>query len=111
MNHGGELRIKVRPGVDWRTNRQGVHVTIADAGHGMDAFTRRRIYQAFFTTKGSEGSGLGLWVTANIVNKHQGSIHVRSRTLPGSSGTVFRVMFPYSGAAGKTPGLRDEIIV
>ncbi len=110
MTNGGELKIKVRPGIDWRTGRQGVRITIADTGHGMDAFTRRRIYQAFFTTKGSEGSGLGLWVTANIVNKHQGSIHVRSRTLAGFSGTVFRVIFPYSGAEGKTPGLRDESI-
>ena len=79
MSNGGQLRIKVRPGIDWRTDRQGVYVTIADTGHGMDALTRRCIYQAFFTTKGPAGSGLGLWVTANIVNKHQGSIHVRSR--------------------------------
>jgi two-component system, sporulation sensor kinase C len=111
LSEGGQLRIKVRPGIDWRTDRQGVHITIADTGHGMSSSTRRSIYQAFFTTKGSEGSGLGLWVTANIVNKHQGSIHVRSRTLPGSSGTVFRVTFPYNGAEGKTPGLRDESIV
>jgi PAS domain S-box-containing protein len=108
MPEGGELKIRVRPGIDWRTNRQVVRVTIADTGHGMSTQIRKRIFDSFFTTKGSEGSGLGLWITANIISKHQGSIHVRSSTRHPTSGTAFTVIFPYSGAEGKTPGIGED---
>ena len=104
MRGGGKLMLSLRSGIDWRTNRPGVRVTIADTGSGMSPETRRKIYQAFFTTKGPEGSGVGLWVSANIVDKHQGSIHVRSRKTPGASGTVFTVIFPDGGVEGKRPG-------
>jgi two-component system, sporulation sensor kinase C len=70
----------------------------------MSVETRKHIYQAFFTTKGGQGSGLGLWVTSNIVNKHQGCIHVRSKRDPAGGGTVFSLVFPYHGAQGKVAG-------
>jgi PAS domain S-box-containing protein len=104
MPDGGRLTVKVRPGTDWRTGASGVRITIADTGHGMSRETRRHMYQAFFTTKGSAGSGLGLWVTANIVRKHQGSIRVRSQRLANSGGTAFTLIFPLSGAEGKNTG-------
>jgi PAS domain S-box-containing protein len=104
MRGGGKLMLRLRSGLDWRTNRPGVRVTLADTGSGMSPETRRKIYQAFFTTKGPEGSGVGLWVSANIVDKHQGSIHVRSRKTPGASGTVFTLIFPDGGVEGKRPG-------
>jgi two-component system sporulation sensor kinase C len=96
----------VRPGTDWRSGSMGVRVTVADSGSGISAETRQRMYEAFYTTKGSGGSGLGLWVTANIVRKHQGSMHVRSKRGDGS-GTVFTLVFPYRGAEGKTAGFQD----
>jgi PAS domain S-box-containing protein len=98
MSEGGVLWVRVRPATDWRTGQAGVRITIADTGHGMSAETRGQIYQAFYTTKGSSGSGLGLWVTANIVKKHNGSIHVRSRRVPHDGGTAFTLMFPVRGA-------------
>jgi PAS domain S-box-containing protein len=106
MHQGGDLTIRVRPATDWRTGDPGVRITIADTGHGMTVETRRQIYQAFYTTKGSAGSGLGLWVTSNIVRKHRGSIHVRSKRRPDSGGTVFTLIFPLSGAAGKSTGFQ-----
>ncbi len=106
MNTGGHLKIRVRPGTDWRTGEDGVRVTIADTGHGMSLETRKHIYQAFFTTKGAHGSGLGLWVTSNIVKKHRGLIHVRSKCASPRSGTVFSLIFPYRGAQGKAAGYR-----
>ncbi len=105
---GGRLTIRVRPGTDWRTNDQGVRITIADTGSGMSLETRRRMYEAFYTTKGSAGSGLGLWVTASIVRKHQGSIHVRSKRQERFGGTAFTLIFPYAGAAGKAAGFQDH---
>jgi PAS domain S-box-containing protein len=106
MAADGQLKIRVRPGTDWRTGERGVRVTIADTGAGMSQQTREHIYQAFFTTKGAEGSGLGLWVTSNIVNKHRGSIHVRSKCASPGGGTAFSLVFPYRGAQGKVAGYR-----
>jgi signal transduction histidine kinase len=106
MQPGGLLKIRVRPGTDWRTGEHGVRVTIADTGAGMSLETRLRMYEAFFTTKGSHGSGLGLWVTANLVRKHRGSMHVRSKSI-ARSGTVFTLVFPYRGAKGKEAGFQD----
>jgi len=105
MPSGGLVRIRVKPATDWRTDVPGVRITIADTGVGMSRVTRRRIYEAFFTTKGPAGSGIGLWVSANIVNKHRGSIHVRSRNNPRSSGTAFTMIFPDEAAEGKPPGI------
>ena len=103
MPEGGLLNIRVRPATDWRTGSRGVRVTVADTGSGMSEETRKHIFKAFYTTKGADGSGLGLWVTANIVRKHEGSIHVRSSHM----GTVFTLVFPYRGAEGKTAGFQD----
>ena len=108
MNDGGMLKIKVRPGTDWRTGVHGVRVTIADTGSGISSETRMHMFEAFYTTKGPAGSGLGLWVTSNIVRKHQGSIHVRSKRSPAAGGTVFMLIFPAAGAAGKNAGFQEN---
>jgi signal transduction histidine kinase len=108
MPNGGQLIVRVRPGTDWRTDTQGVRITIADTGSGMSLETRKRLYEAFYTTKGPGGSGLGLWVTANIIRKHQGCIHVRSKSLARSGGTAFTLVFPYAGAAGKSAGFQEH---
>jgi signal transduction histidine kinase len=48
---------------------------------------------------------LALWVTANIVKKHRGCIHVRSKRLLKTGGTLFNLVFPYRGAEGKPAGI------
>jgi signal transduction histidine kinase len=62
----------------------------------MEDEVRRRLFEAFFTTKGATGTGLGLWVSHEIIQKHQGRVHVRSRVANGSgpSGSVFQMFFP-----------------
>ncbi len=102
MPNGGTLRLRVRAVTDWRNLETGVRVTISDTGHGISADTRRHIYEPFFTTKGEIGTGLGLWVSAGIVDKHRGSIHVRSRSEIGRSGTTFTVILPLSGPSVRT---------
>lgn len=101
MPKGGKLRLRVRPSTEWRSGAPGVRVTIADTGYGMSAQTRRQIFRPFFTTKGEMGTGLGLWVTAGILEKHRGTLHLRSSDVPGSSGTAFMLIFPVIGAQGK----------
>jgi signal transduction histidine kinase len=65
---------------------------IADNGIGMDPATRRNIFEEFFSTKGSAGTGLGLAVVEKVVNKHGGRIEVQST--PGK-GTRFTIIFKF----------------
>lgn len=68
-----------------------IRVTVADMGTGISALSRGRIFEPFFTTKEVVGTGLGLWVSQQIIEKHKGSI--RLRTVEGK-GTAFSVFLP-----------------
>ena len=103
MPGGGRLCLRVRCGPGLRGSGEpcdGVHVTVADNGVGMSAETQARIWEAFFTTKQATGTGLGLWVSEEIVRKHEGTVHVRSRQ-GEQSGTCFRIFLP--SAAERIP--------
>jgi signal transduction histidine kinase len=76
-----------------------VRVTVADNGTGIDAAALPRIFEPLFTTKESTGSGLGLWVSRQIIEKHGGSIRVRSKTNRERRGTVFSIVLPAEPAA------------
>jgi signal transduction histidine kinase len=56
---------------------------------------QRRIFEPFFTTRGEVGTGLGLWVTSGIVEKHKGSVRVRSSSGTDATGTTFQILLPY----------------
>ncbi len=90
----GRLFVRVRQANDPRCGRSGVRLTIADTGTGMTPATLRRLFEPFFTTRESTSTGLGLWVTHDIVHKHGGSLRVRSRTAHDYSGTVFSIFIP-----------------
>lgn len=94
MPTGGRMRLRVRPCTDWRNGTCGVRITIANTGNGMSMQTRKRIWEPFFTTKDGTNAGLGLWVTAGVVDRHGGSIQVWSTTNPERSGTAFSVVLP-----------------
>jgi signal transduction histidine kinase len=68
-----------------------IRVTVADTGSGIPASIRSRIFEPFFTTKEKIGTGLGLWVSQQIIEKHEGRIRVRSAE---GKGTVFCVFLP-----------------
>jgi PAS domain S-box-containing protein len=96
-SHGGRLIVEVRYSRFWQNPEvSGVRVVVADTGCGMSSATRRKIFEPFFTTKEATGTGLGLWVSTEIIEKHQGVVRVRSRTVHegGTSGTVFMVFLP-----------------
>ncbi len=93
---GGSIRIRARR--RHRNGKHGVSVLVIDQGSGIPKDVRHRLFTPFVTTKQSLGTGLGLWVTRGMVEKHGGSVHFRSRT-EHPSGTVFRVYLPQTGAS------------
>ena len=88
MPTGGQLLIRIREG-----RKCKLAVTVADRGHGISREAIRRLGELLFTTKGEAGTGLGLWVTYQLIAKYGGSVQVYSSTRPASHGTVFRVCF------------------
>jgi signal transduction histidine kinase len=96
-SHGGRIVVRVADSIDWRTGEKGVRVTTADNGQGMSPETKARIFEPYFTTKDQTGTGLGLWVTAEILENHRAKTRVRSRTSGKYRGTTFSIFFPRDG--------------
>jgi PAS domain S-box-containing protein len=94
-NSGGILHIRVRRTKNSQ-NGSALRITVADNGIGIPIEQQRQIFEPFFTTKQETGTGLGLWLTKNIVEKHGGDIRVSSSNI-GSTGTVFILTLPQSG--------------
>jgi PAS domain S-box-containing protein len=95
MPSGGRLVIRIQPSQDWRNRAiSGVRATICDTGAGIDRATAARIFEPFFTTKADTGTGLGLWVVAQLLDRSKGSVHLWSSQRPGGSGTAFSVFLP-----------------
>ena len=78
-------------GQSGRNGARLVRFTIADTGSGIAPERLKKIFEPFFTTKEMVGTGLGLWVTIQIVEKHGAAIQVRSKL---GKGTVFSISFP-----------------
>ncbi len=91
---GGKIILRVQKKTAWKSGAEGVCVTIADTGQGMSTATQKRIFEPFFTTKGIHGTGLGLWVSSEIVHKHGGVFRIRSRE-GLHSGTAISIFFPF----------------
>ena len=96
--HGGRLLLRSRPGTDWRTERRGLVITVADTGTGIPARVLKRIFEPFYTTKGMSGTGLGLWISREIIDRHHGVLRFRSSQKEGRSGTVVAMFLPFNAA-------------
>jgi PAS domain S-box-containing protein len=94
MEERGSLHVRVSRARDWPSDREGVRITVADNGTGIPQDQLRRIFEPFYTTKRDTGTGLGLWVSRGIIEKHGGSIRVRSRSDGKATGTVFSIFLP-----------------
>ena len=95
MPTGGRLLVRSRHGTNWRTGSKGLVLTVADTGLGMSPLTLQKIFEAFFSTKGAGGTGLGLWVSKEIIDKHSGKLQVRSSQVEQHRGTVFALFLPF----------------
>jgi PAS domain S-box-containing protein len=94
---GGRIVVRARRSRSWRDPAlKGIRFTVADDGSGMGIDVQQHAFEAFYTTKEVTGTGLGLWISQEIVEKHDGFIRVRSCTGENdrTSGTVFQFFIP-----------------
>jgi PAS domain S-box-containing protein len=95
----GRIRLRITASRERNyLRRPGVRLIVADHGAGISHGNRKKIFDPFFTTKGEAGTGLGLWVSRGIVQKHDGTMYFKSSVKKGSSGTVFCVFLPATAA-------------
>jgi PAS domain S-box-containing protein len=92
MNHGGVLAVDVHDASE--AQRAGVELMVRDNGSGIPEEYGERIFEPFFTTKGNLGTGIGLWVTKQIVDQHGGRIAISSETKGKDKGTAVKIFLP-----------------
>ena len=103
---GARIELRLRRARD-RSGRTGVKVLVADTGTGIPQSLRSRIFEPFVSTKATHGTGLGLWVSSEIVRKHGGSIRVRSCSRADRHGTVFCVFLPEVAESAESHAAAD----
>jgi signal transduction histidine kinase len=96
MPRNGCLTIRIRRSKSWCNGQcPGTAVSLVDNGSGISEESLPKIFDPFFTTKQDVGNGLGLWITHDIVTRHGGYIHVRSKAHSDSSGSIFTTFLPH----------------
>lgn len=100
MKGGGTL------GVTVRRDRASAIVEVHDTGHGMSAEVRERAFEPFFSTKGPNGSGLGLAEVYGVIKRHNGRVEIESEV---GKGTTVRLVFPLADPATHTPPVVEAV--
>ena len=101
MPQGGKLSISTTR-IRRMNDGDGIQVVVNDTGQGIPREHLGKIFEPFFTTKGNLGTGIGLWVSRQLVEGHGGQISVSSCTERGDSGTMVTIYLPSSGSDEKT---------
>jgi signal transduction histidine kinase len=92
---GGCIVMRASLSKAWTRSGKGVlRIAVSDSGSGMPPHVLARVFEPFYTTKEKTGNGLGLWVAADLVEKHGGWMKVRSSTSNGHRGTTFQLVLP-----------------
>ncbi len=86
-----KLIVRIRKAADPKSGEEGVRVMIADSGAGIVEAAGKRVFEPFYTTKAATGTGLGLWISAEVIKKHEGTLKFRSRTDGRYRGTMFSI--------------------
>jgi PAS domain S-box-containing protein len=95
--HGGTI------GIGTRRDGDQVILEVSDTGSGMTEEVRRRCLEPFFTTKGAHGTGLGLSMVYGTVQRHQGTIDIRTEI---GKGSIFIIHLPSQVARSRPEGQR-----
>jgi signal transduction histidine kinase len=91
----GRLLLRSRDARNSHTGEKELLLTVADTGRGMPSEVLAKVFEAFYTTKGMLGTGLGLWVSKDIVDRHKGRLKIRSSQRSGRTGTVVQLFLPF----------------
>lgn len=92
MPNGGTLAIRIAAST--MNSGRAVQLLVCDSGPGITPEMQARVFEPFFTTKGHSGSGIGLWVSKQIIEMHGGEIRLRSCQSGERTGTCVRVSLP-----------------
>jgi PAS domain S-box-containing protein len=104
VGNDGSILIRMRGVPSEELRGAGVLVEILDSGPGVSDQASQKLFQPFFTTKGDQGTGLGLWVSMGIVQKHGGNIRIENSKDGDLHGANVRVYLPVRTLA--TPSSR-----
>lgn len=102
MPNGGKLRLRLSKSRDRRDGKLGIRVSVYDTGVGIRPEHAKRIFEPFFSTKETKGTGLGLWISKGIIQKYAGTIKFRSMSFENRNATCFSVFIPTSAAVAPT---------
>jgi PAS domain S-box-containing protein len=99
---GGRITVRAQRLRNAANGRPSARITVADNGPGIPAQIRPRLFRPFFTTKKDVGTGLGLWITKDLITKNGGSIQVRTRIKPPTwtAMSIFLPIAPHIDSAG-----------
>ncbi len=106
MPHGGRLSISTAQTITGE--RDSLHLVISDTGHGIRREHIARVFEPFFTTKGNLGTGIGLWVAKQLVERHGGQISISSSTEHEEGGTIVTIDLPFAGSPETSQSSRSE---
>lgn len=100
-DRGGRLKIRISNTREHRNGaRPGVRLTVADTGSGVSPEIKKTLFEPFVSTKDDTGTGLGLWISSEIIQRHSGKIQMRSSASSQSSWTVFSIFLPLNQTGG-----------
>uniref|UniRef100_A0A372IQ11 histidine kinase n=2 Tax=Paracidobacterium acidisoli TaxID=2303751 RepID=A0A372IQ11_9BACT len=108
MGQGGTLSVTARKVLG--SSGDGMQVVLRDTGTGIPAESLPKIFEPFFTTKGNLGTGIGLWVAKQLIEKRGGRISVTSSTEKGRSGTMTAIFLPFASPQAHAGPAQDEEI-
>jgi signal transduction histidine kinase len=107
MRAGGKLHVRIVRASERRNGlRRGIRVVVADTGSGIPLSMRSKMFEPFASTKDDTGTGLGLWVSSEIVRKHKGDLRFRSRL---GHGTVFSIFLPLNPSSPPKPATGESL--
>ncbi len=110
MPNGGVLRLHVREATDWLEGRRCIAISVVDTGLGIRPEDSKQLFQPYFSTKSTKGTGLGLWISKGIAQKYNGRISCRSYRHHGKCTTCFQVILPALETMNLMTGnIREEV--
>jgi PAS domain S-box-containing protein len=108
MPHGGTLRLRCMEAGERNGRPRGLSVSVVDTGMGIRREDAEQLFQPFFSTKSTKGTGLGLWISKGIIEKYEGKITFKSLRFRGANYTCFRVFLPLDVARSAPASQRQD---